>query len=47
MFLLATANPWVYWLAFLLAAGAGLMIIAFVIGYLIKVVAAKYPRQQQ
>jgi len=47
MFLLAVANPWVYWLAFLLVAGAGLMIIAFVIGYLIKVVAAKYPRQQQ
>jgi preprotein translocase subunit Sss1 len=46
MFLLAAANPWIYWLAFLLAAGAGLMIIALVIGYLVKVVAAKYPRQQ-
>jgi hypothetical protein len=46
MFLLAAANPWIYWLAFLLAASAGLMIIALVIGYLVKVVAAKYPRQQ-
>ena len=47
MFLLAAANPWIYWLAFLLAAGAALMIIALFVGYLIKVVAAKYPRQQQ
>jgi hypothetical protein len=46
MFLLAAAKPWVYWLAFLLVAGAALMIIALFVGYLIKVVAAKYPRQQ-
>lgn len=46
MFLLAAANPWIYWLAFLLVAGAGLMIIALFVGYLVKVVAAKYPRQQ-
>jgi preprotein translocase subunit Sss1 len=47
MFLLATAKPWIYWLGFLLVAGAGLMFIALAVGYLIKVVAAKYPRQQQ
>ena len=46
MFLLATAKPWIYWLAFLLVLGAALLIIALAVGYLIKVVAAKYPRQQ-
>lgn len=47
MYLLAAANPWIYWVAFLLIAGAALMIIALAVGYVIKVVAAKYPRQQQ
>jgi hypothetical protein len=47
MFVLAAAEPWIYWLAFLLVAGAALMIIALAVGYVIKVVAAKYPRQQQ
>ena len=47
MFVLAAAKPWVYWLAFLLVVGAALMMIAVGVGYLIKVVAAKYPRQQQ
>jgi len=46
MFLLATAKPWTYWLAFLLVLGAALLIIALFVGYLVKVVAAKYPRQQ-
>jgi len=46
MFMLAVAKPWVYWLAFLLVAGAALLIIALFVGYLVKVVAAKYPRQQ-
>ncbi|MBV9411325.1 MAG: hypothetical protein JO148_07000 [Acidimicrobiia bacterium] len=46
MYLLAAANPWIYWVAFLLIAGAALMIIALAVGYVIKVVAAKYPRQQ-
>ncbi|HEV3352025.1 MAG TPA: hypothetical protein VG076_03825 [Acidimicrobiales bacterium] len=46
MFLLAAAKPWIYWLAFLLVLGAALMIIALAVGYVIKVVAAKYPRQQ-
>ena len=44
---LAAANPWIYWVAFLLIAGAALLIIALFVGYLIKVVAAKYPRQQR
>jgi hypothetical protein len=47
MYLVAAANPWIYWVAFLLVAGAALMIIALAVGYVIKVVAAKYPRQQQ
>ncbi|MBV8235572.1 MAG: hypothetical protein JO085_08495 [Acidimicrobiia bacterium] len=46
MFLLATAKPWIYWLAFLLMLGSALLVIALFVGYLIKVVAAKYPRQQ-
>ena len=46
MFLLAAANPWIYWLAFLLVLGAALMLIGLAVGYVIKVVAAKYPRQQ-
>ena len=46
MFLLAAAKPWIYWLSFLLVLGAALMIIALAVGYVIKVVAAKYPRQQ-
>jgi preprotein translocase subunit Sss1 len=47
MFLLAAAKPWIYWLAFLLVLGAALMIVGLAVGYVIKVVAAKYPRQQQ
>jgi hypothetical protein len=46
MLLLATARPWTYWLAPLLVLGAALAIVAVFIGYLIKVYAAKYPRQQ-
>jgi hypothetical protein len=44
--LLAVAKPWTYWLAPLLVLGAVLTVLAIVVGYLIKVVAAKYPRQQ-
>jgi hypothetical protein len=46
MFVLAAAKPWTYWLAPLLVLGAILTVLAIVVGYLIKVVAAKYPRQQ-
>jgi hypothetical protein len=47
MYLLAAAKPWIYWLAFLLVLSAALMIVALGVGYVIKVVANKYPRQQQ
>jgi hypothetical protein len=43
---LATAKPWTYWLAPLLTLGAVLAVLGIALGYLIKVVAAKYPRQQ-
>ena len=46
MFLLAAAKPWIYWLAFLLVLGAALMLIGLAVGYVVKVVAAKYPPQQ-
>ena len=46
MLVLAAAKPWTYWLAPLLVLGAVLTVLALVVGYLIKVVAAKYPRQQ-
>jgi hypothetical protein len=46
MLLLAAAKPWIYWLAPVLVLAAALAIIALIVGYLIKVVAAKYPRQQ-
>jgi hypothetical protein len=44
--LLAAAKPWIYWLAPLLVLGAALALVAILVGYLVKVVAAKYPRQQ-
>jgi preprotein translocase subunit Sss1 len=47
MFVLAAAKPWIYWLAFVLVVGAALMIVGLAVGYLVKVVAAKYPRQPQ
>ena len=46
MFLLAAAKPWIYWLAPVLVLAAALAILALIVGYLFKVVAAKYPRQQ-
>jgi hypothetical protein len=46
MLLLAAAKPWVYWLAPVLVLAAALAILLLIVGYLIKVVAAKYPRQQ-
>jgi hypothetical protein len=44
--LLAAANPWIYWLSFVLVFSGFLVLLAFFVGYLIKVVGAKYPRQQ-
>ena len=45
MHLLLAAKVWHYWLAVPLLAGPLLVCIALVIGYLVKVVGAKYPRQ--
>ena len=42
--LLATAKPWAYWISPLLAAISVLAVIGVVIGYVFKVVAAKYPK---
>lgn len=39
------AKPWTYWIAFPLVLMALATLIAVVVGYLVKVVAAKYPRQ--
>jgi hypothetical protein len=44
--LLAAANPWIYWLSFVLVLSGVLVLLAFFVGYLVKVVGAKYPRQQ-
>jgi len=45
MDLLAAAKPWTYWIAPVLMLGSILGIISVFIGYLVKVVAARYPRQ--
>jgi uncharacterized membrane protein YphA (DoxX/SURF4 family) len=45
MDLLAAAKPWTFWLAPLLMLVSVLGIIAVFIGYLVRVVAARYPRQ--
>ena len=42
--LLLAAKPWTYWLAPVLTLGAVLGLIGVILGYLVKVVAAKYPR---
>lgn len=42
--LIAAAKPWTYWLAPVLTLGSILGVLAFVLGYLVKVVAAKYPK---
>ena len=45
MHLLLAAKVWHYWLAIPLIAAVVLVIVALVIGYLVKVVGPKYPRQ--
>ncbi|MDQ4133386.1 MAG: hypothetical protein M3179_09320 [Actinomycetota bacterium] len=42
---LAVAKPWTYWLAPVLTLVAVLGVLATFVGYLIKVVAARYPKQ--
>ncbi len=43
--LVAAAKPWTYWISYVLAGSAVLLILAVAVGYLIKVTAARYPRQ--
>jgi len=45
MHVLADAKPWTYWISFVLAASAILAVLALVVGYIVKVVSLKYPRQ--
>ena len=45
MDLLAAAKPWTYWLAPVLMLGAVLGVVGVFVGYLVRVVASKYPRQ--
>jgi hypothetical protein len=44
MDLLAAAKPWTFWLAPLLVLVTVLALLALMIGYVVKVVAARYPR---
>lgn len=45
MDLLAAAKPWTYWLAPLLVLVTLLAVVAVMVGYVVKVVAARYPRR--
>lgn len=36
---------WHYWLSIALVAGAVLLVLAVVVGYLVRVVAPRYPRR--
>jgi hypothetical protein len=45
MDLLAAAKPWTYWLAPMLVLATVLALVAVMIGYVVKVVAARYPRR--
>jgi hypothetical protein len=44
MDLLAAAKPWTFWLAPLLVLVTVLALLAVMIGYVVKVVATRYPR---
>ena len=44
MDLILAAKPWTYWLAPVLTLAAVLGLIGVILGYLVKVVAAKYPK---
>jgi hypothetical protein len=43
--MLLAAKVWHYWIAFPLVALGVLTIVGLIIGYLVKVTAAKYPRR--
>ena len=42
--LMLAAKPWAYWIAPMLLVGSVLAILAVIVGYVFKVVAAKYPK---
>ena len=42
--LFLAAKPWAYWISPLLAAVSVLAIVGVIVGYVFKVVAAKYPK---
>lgn len=44
MELILAAKPWTYWMAPALTLVAVLGLIGVILGYLVKVVAAKYPK---
>jgi hypothetical protein len=44
MYLLADAKPWTYWISYVLVFSVVLAIVATVIGYLVKVTSARYPK---
>jgi hypothetical protein len=44
MDLILAAKPWTYWLAPVLTLVSVLGLIGVILGYLVKVVAAKYPK---
>jgi hypothetical protein len=43
--MLAKAPVWHFWIAVFLAIPAVLLVLATIIGYVVKVVAPKYPKQ--
>ena len=44
MDVMLAAKAWTYWLAPVLTLASVLGLIGFILGYLVKVVAAKYPK---
>jgi hypothetical protein len=45
MHVLAESKPWTYWISFVLVGAAVLAVLATIVGYIVKVVSLKYPRQ--
>ena len=45
MSVLAAARPWHYWISVLLVLSVALGIVATLVGYYVKVISQKFPRQ--
>lgn len=43
--LIAEAKPWTFWMALPLVLGSALAVLGVIVAYLLRVVAAKHPRQ--